>query len=147
MSRLKRDWSEKEMAELHRGLSRLVSPFDSQGDFKIFLQSAAQTAENATELAPPEVVKYPHYKVSGEVSAEGEYVFQADVYASGESQKHQGWLSRSDNLTRLSMVSDKPEVERQIKCGALSFQIFIWDRDQLDNIQQKIGTGIRSIRI
>lgn len=146
MSKLKRDWSDKEMADLHRGLSRLVSPFDGQGDFKIFIQSPVQTAEHATELTPPEVIKYPHYKVIGEVSAEGKYIFCANVYASGESQKYEGWLSRSDNLPRLSMVSDKSEVEHQIKCGALSFQIFIWDRDQLDNIQQKIGTGIRSIR-
>lgn len=146
MSKLKRSWSGKEMTELHRGLSRLVSPFDDRGDFRIFLQSAEQTVGNATELTPPEVVKYPHYKVSGEVSAEGKYIFQADVYASGESQKYEGWLSRTDNLARLSMVSDMPETGHQIKCGALSFQIFIWDRDQLDNIQQKIGTGISSIR-
>ncbi|MBO9830589.1 ATP-binding protein [Xanthomonas sp. A2111] len=146
MSKLKRDWSEKEMAELRRGLSRLISPFDDHGDFKIFLQSASQTAESATELAPPEVVKYPHYKVSGEISAEGKYLFRADVLASGESQEYEGWLSRSDNLTRLSMVGDRSEIRHSIKCGAISFQILIWDRDQLDNIQQKIGTGITNIR-
>jgi hypothetical protein len=73
MNRLKRAWGDKELRDLRRGLSRLVSPFEQERDFRIFLEVPGETASVA-EIAAPEIIRYAHYTIEGEMDAEGRCV-------------------------------------------------------------------------
>jgi len=149
MNRLKRTWGDKELEALRRGLSRLISPFDGNQEFKIFFQLPEQLDGMAQELEPPDVIKYPHYTLSGSVDEHGKFVFSVTLHAAGTTEKFSGWLKRSKIGKRPiieSQIDSLSEDEEIIMCGPFSFDILVWDRDQLDNIDQKLGTGIRNIR-
>lgn len=150
MNKLKRTWSFKELEELRRGLSRLISPFEEDRDFRIFLQLPDQSANNAQELEPPEIINFPHYTLDGSITSNGAFTLDVKLHAVGESHPITGWFLRSASSPQTLTKSENPPSfengERGIRCGALSFHILVWDRDQLDNIEQKLGTGIRSIR-
>ena len=150
MKRLKRTWGHKELEDLRRALSRLISPFDGDQNFKIFFQLPEQLDENIQEIEPPEIIKYPHYSLYGEVGELGGFNFSISLHASGATEKFEGWFRKSNESSDNSLLESNLEVlpddEDKVVCGAFSFNIFVWDRDQLDNIDQKLGTGIRSIR-
>lgn len=148
MNGLKRTWGNKELDELRRGLSRLISPFDGDHNFKIFFQLPEQSDETAQELEPPEVIKYPHYTLAGEVDELGKFVFSVTLHAAGTNEEFIGQLKRSAKNNDIVETKDEsmPEGKELVMCGPFSFNILVWDRDQLDNIDQKIGTGIRNIR-
>jgi signal transduction histidine kinase len=148
MSKLKRTWTEVELNDLHRGLSRLISPFETDKKFRIFLQLPHETASTAQEVEAPEVIKYPHYSIDGTVSDKGRYTLTIHVYSEAETKTFTGWFRRdvSPGQTTVGMFEVADDETRPIICGALSFRVLVWDRDQLDNINQKLGTGIRSIR-
>ncbi|MBB6247738.1 ATP-binding protein [Rhodanobacter sp. A1T4] len=173
MNKLKRTWATRELDELRRGLSRLISPFEADRDFKIFFQLPDQSVGSAQQLEPPEIINYPHYTLSGEINDRGEFKFIVSLHATGEVETFQGWMRRSGMSDQViesaGPLSERPfgDVEADATqgggssaekidfskqsdgaplCGAFSFQVLVWDRDQLDNIEQKLGTGIRSIR-
>ncbi len=146
MNRLKRAWGDKEIYSLKKSLSRLISPFDGEKGFRIFIQLPGDDAEQPRELEPPEVLKYPHYTLSGRVDKHGDFEFRAELHASAIVEAFTGKLVNSD-------VKDRGVVEfvdgkggHPLVCGPFSFNILVWDRDQLDNIDQKLGVGIRDIR-
>ncbi|GAB1840264.1 ATP-binding protein [Achromobacter xylosoxidans] len=146
MNGLKRAWGDKEVYALKKSLSRLISPFDGERGFKIFIQLPGDDAEQPRELEPPEVLKYPHYTLSGKVDKDGDFEFRAELHASAIVEIFVGKLVNSD-------VKDRGVVEfvdgkggHPLVCGPFSFNILVWDRDQLDNIDQKLGSGIRDIR-
>jgi len=148
MNKLKRTWTEGELKDLHRGLSRLISPFEADKNFRIFLQLPDETASTAQEVEAPEVIKYPHYSIDGTVSDKGRCTLTIHVYSEAETKTFTGWFRRdvSSRQTTVGMFEVADDETRPITCGALSFRVLVWDRDQLDNINQKLGTGIRSIR-
>lgn len=146
MNGLKRAWGDREVYSLKRSLSRLISPFDSEKKFKIFIQLPGDDVAQPRELEPPEVLKYPHYTLSGSVDKEGGFNLRVELHSSATVETFTGKLVNSE-------VKDRGVVEfvdgkggSPLVCGALSFDILVWDRDQLDNIDQKLGTGIRDIR-
>lgn len=143
MNGLKRAWGDKEVYSLKKSLSRLISPFDGEKGFRIFIQLPGDDAEEPRELEPPEVLKYPHYTLSGTVDEHGEFEFRAVLHASAILEVFTGKLVNSNKgvVEFIDGKGDDPLV-----CGPLSFNILVWDRDQLDNIDQKLGTGIRDIR-
>ena len=149
MNRLKRTWGGKEIDDLRRGLSRLISPFDTERGFRIFLQLPDESAGDAQEVEPPTIVKYPHYSIGGNVQADGRFTLSIEVHSTGASETRSGWFGRS-NTKRGELASfeteHRPENFDPITCGAFDFRILVWDRDQLDNIEQKLGIGLRSIR-
>lgn len=149
MNHLKRSWGTRELSDLRRGLSRLVSPFEADRGFRIFLQLPDQTVGTAQELEPPEIIKYPHYELSGSVDQAGKFDFDIKLNSTAFSQKIVGWFRRSTGAKQEIVESAEEEPglgEVPIVCGAFSFNILVWDRDQLGSVDQKIGTGIRSIR-
>lgn len=145
MNGLKRSWRDQEIDALKRSLSRLISPFDEERGFKVFIQLPGDDVEQPRELEPPEVLKYPHYTLSGEMDATGVFKFNIELHASGVVQDFVGKLVHSEVGRGLTELSDG-KTGSPIICGPLSFNILVWDRDQLDNIDQKLGTGIRDIR-
>ncbi|GAA4796338.1 hypothetical protein GCM10023307_22810 [Lysobacter hankyongensis] len=145
MNGLKRGWSTHEVGELRRGLSRLISPFEAEREFRIFLQLPDEDESSSQELEPPEVIKYPHYTLKGDVDAQGKFHIAVELHATGETEVFSGWFQRVAP-TAVTEAIEPIEKAAFMTCGPISFQIFVWDRDQLDNVEQKIGTGIRSIR-
>jgi signal transduction histidine kinase len=150
MNRLKRTWGDHEIDDLKRGLSRLVSPFDADQDFRIFLQLPTDHAENAQELEPPQIIKYPHYTVDGNIESNGQYALKIQVHAEADAVNQSGWLRRKIQGRAsevISLANDQlPENSRPLTCGPLSFRVLVWDRDQLDSVDQKLGIGLSSIR-
>jgi signal transduction histidine kinase len=150
MNRLKRTWNDNELNELRRGLSRLVSPFETERDFRIFLQLPGETASAAREVEPPQVINYPHYSISGNVASDGRFELKARFGQDPEDKVLMGWF-RHASLSSSSEVVERADgdaLEETLPpvCGPISFRILVWDRDRLDDIDQKLGTGIRSIR-
>jgi signal transduction histidine kinase len=147
MNSLKRSWGAQDIDVLKRSLSRLISPFDGERGFKVFIQLPGDNVELPRELEPPEVLKYPHYTLSGNVDAVGEFEFAIELHASGVVENFSGKLVHSevDGRGVIEAVVDG-KTASPLVCGPLSFNILVWDRDQLDNIEQKLGTGIRDIR-
>lgn len=146
MNGLKRAWGNKEVYSLKRSLSRLISPFDGEKGFRIFIQLPGDDAEQPRELEPPEVLKYPHYTLSGSVDDEGLFDFRVELHASALVENFTGKLINSEVKDRGVVEFSDGKGGHPLVCGPLSFNILVWDRDQLDNIDQKLGTGIRDIR-
>lgn len=148
MSRLKRTWTNRELEDLRRGLSRLVSPFEPHRDFRIFLQLPDETVSTAQEVEPPRIIQYPHYTIDGDIAADGHYSLQIVLHAEAKTEVLEGWFRHPALVDRTVAVAldTAEDGALPIVCGAFSFRVLVWDRDQLDNIDQKLGTGIRSIR-
>ena len=151
MSRLKRTWRARELDDLRRGLSRLVSPFDQERDFRIFLQLPEDTGGIAeAEIEAPEIIKYPHYSIEGGMDAGGRCSLTLCLYAEDAKEVIKGWFRHPDEFGRVELLAPEGAAEpagtRPVTCGPLSFKVLVWDRDKLDNVEQKLGTGIRDIR-
>ena len=67
MTGLKRPWSREDFVTLQRGLSRLVSPFNKISDFSIHMELPSEMGDFSEVIAPPKLIKYPHYSVKGTV--------------------------------------------------------------------------------
>lgn len=147
MNRLKRAWTDRELGDLRRGLSRLVSPFESHRDFRIFLQLPDETVSTAQEVEPPKIIQYPHYTIDGNVATDGRYSLDIQLHADARTETLKGWFRHPGQTGQTAVVAlNTSEGTLPVACGAFSFRVLVWDRDQLDNIDQKLGTGIRSIR-
>lgn len=150
MNHLKRDWSVTETDDLRRGLSRLVSPFDGDHNFRIFLQLPNEAVGTAQEVEPPKVIEYPHYSLDGAVAEDGKYTLTLSNHAGDKVESRNGWFRRHTFEGRTSVIAtnnrDDLGDSEPITCGKFDFRVLVWDRDQLDNIDQKLGVGIRSIR-
>lgn len=150
MVNLKNKWSSSGFEEIQRGLSRLVSPFAEYSKFRIYIEAPAGFEHYTSEIKPPEVIKYPHYSVTGEVFGDGHYALRYEALATGLVENlngafvvhpKDGWIM-SEGGERL--VQD--ENYHPPACGPLAIQLRVWDRDELGNVQQKLGGTISSVR-
>lgn len=154
MNRLKHTWEKHDLETLQRGLSRLLSPFYDNHDFNIFLNLPGEHSEFNSRITPPEIIKYPHYVVKGNIDDSGKYIFSVCIGEESEPHKFEGYFYKvfSTGEWLLHHSSEKPEIssesknEKAIESGPFEFELRIWDRDELENVNQKIGGGIRSIR-
>lgn len=149
MNRLKRSWETRDLDGLKRSLSRLISPFESDNGFRIFLHLPDEDTDIYQELEPPEVIKYPHYTLTGKLDSAGRFNIFVELHSVGANEKFNGAFVRSEDKNRGVIdigSNEKLDDTNKISCGPLSFKILVWDRDQLDNIDQKLGVGIRDIR-
>ncbi|PBQ22071.1 hypothetical protein CCL08_01385 [Pseudomonas congelans] len=148
MSKLKRSWNASNFDEVQRGLSRLVSPFAELSGFKINIEAPVGFEKYTAEIGPPEIVKYPHYTIEGEVYGDGRFSISYKIVAVDKTEvvegfffRHpkSGWMMR-DGARDISEVFVSPE------CGPLKIQLRVWDRDELGNIVQMLGGTISSVR-
>ncbi|MFT7043829.1 MAG: nitrogen-specific signal transduction histidine kinase [Candidatus Azotimanducaceae bacterium] len=153
MNYLKHTWGNKDFKELERGLSRLISPFSPVKDFNIYLKKGDQGNLSLTRIEAPEIIKYPHYIVKGRISSDGQYEYEISVKALGKKTRKSGFFVRKNikNEWLVQPLENAIELEgnegfEAINCGGFNFELRVWDRDDLGNVEQKIGTGIRSIR-
>lgn len=159
MNRIKRDWGNPELSDLQRGLSRLISPFLDSKDFSIHLELPDEFLGYTQEIRPPEIIKYPHYSVRGIVNADGEYDISINVETERDPQVEKGlfvMLPGKDRRETRDIAGGtaekdlkeltKENPQARINCGPFTLELRVWDRDELDNLTQKLGTGIRSIQ-
>jgi len=163
LNQLKHKWERKDLENLKRGLSRLMSPFELKDDFKIYLELPAPFQDFSAQITAPDIIKYPHYKIFGTVTSDGHFDYTVSIEASGNSEPFKGFfVAKKTSLDWDVVHSERSAKEligedenesgktsssiREISCGPLNFEILVWDRDDLENVNQKIGGGIRSVR-
>lgn len=154
MNRLKHTWERHDLENLQRGLSRLLSPFYAKNDFNIFLDLPEGHSEFNSRITPPEIIKYPHYVVKGGMEVDGGYSFSVRIEEESKSHEFNGYFYKvfSGGEWELYPTDEKPEYqaesqkEKAVESGPFEFELRIWDRDELENVNQKVGGGIRSIR-
>lgn len=154
MSTLKHTWEKHDLENLQRGLSRLLSPFYSTNYFNIFLDLPEDVSGYDSRITPPEIINYPHYVVKGHVTDDGGYAFSVRIEEESYEHAFNGYFYKifSGGEWELHPSDEKPiphedpRKKRSIESGPFLFELRIWDRDGLDNVDQKIGGGIRSVR-
>lgn len=150
---LRQSWERKHLEELTRALARLVAP-DSDAapsNFEIRLELPEQFADLSTSIRPPAILKYPHYKVNGKIEADGSYSFTYHLLSSGKTSTVKGhlWWLEGGNTSEFRAVDgdgERPEGARPPECGPLSFELRVWDRDELGNVVQKTNSSIKDVR-
>ena len=162
MKYLKKTWDEEDCKKLQRGLSRLVSPFYKQSNFQISVQFPEGFSDYSGEISPPAIIKYPHYSITGIVREDGNYECSIQIYSLGKNIREHGYFIKMKNQkskkwdllsvsqdTYLGMTDpERPDASnfRKITSGKFDFELRIWDRDDLGNIEQKVGENIATIR-
>lgn len=146
MSGLKKEWGPQELRDLQRGLSRLISPFFSENEFRIYLRLPGEVNENPQQIEAPEIIRYPHYTLAASVAADGEFKLVVELHATGRVTSESGKLIFSEGNREVMAAAESSDESRNLECGPFELHLRVWDRDQLDNLEQKIGTGLRSIR-
>jgi signal transduction histidine kinase len=160
MSGLKQKWEAKHFEDLRRGLSRLIPPRLGNGkqpahqDFEIELDLPPEFSEFSSKVHPPEVLKYPHYTVSGHVKTDGKFKLTYKILAKGTEELFAGQFLRLPNskgklefrAVETKMLEDLPEERTEIICGPLELQLRVWDRDELGNVVQTTHSTIRNVR-
>ncbi len=148
---LKHKWVDSSVRDLRRTLSRLISPQQKKSDgFRIRLTVVGlDDEESAEDIQAPDLIKYPHYRITGKINADGRYRIRYTVGATGERLTRKGTFERQTKDPFELVARDRgdaPEDIRPIACGPLRFDFRIWDRDDLGNVEQRTGSTIRDIR-
>lgn len=162
MNNLTQAWDAERFRLVQRGLSRLVSPFKENRDFRVFLQAPEEFAEFSSEISPPAALNYPHYAVSGTVDVQGRCTLNLEVHATGEIKPVTGGFVRDtkgglqyldeEAYSKLQRaIEAKPEGTHEWKkklpvCGPLQIELRVWDRDDLGNVIQKTKSNLQNIR-
>ena len=162
MSKMKKEWSELEFRDLQRDLSRLISPFIQFPDFRIKLDLPEEFSKYSKEILSPEIIKYPHYSVKGNIDQEGYYKIKIKAYATGLIKNLSGlflWgeikngtdsdilMLTDEQAGKLLERMSKSEVaSRKIQTGPFEVELRIWDRDELGNVIQGTKSTIQDVR-
>jgi signal transduction histidine kinase len=157
MSSLRQGWGTKEFDELTRGLSRLVAPAQQKNaagsEFEIFLELPQELSEYSKKIAPPAILGHPHYLIQGSVNTDGSYQIAYSILNSGEVSKIEGRfvrvLTTKNRYEFRAIDASEPAPPKDVltlACGALTFELRVWDRDELGNVVQKTQSTIRDIR-
>jgi len=163
MSHLAQAWDAERFRLIQRGLSRLISPFKENKDFSIYLEAPEAFSEFSSEIAPPVVLNYPHYTVTGNVDLQGRCDLTLEVKATGEIKRVTGgfvrerkeglqYLDEAAYLELKQTTESDPEdglgkwKEKLPACGPLHIELRIWDRDDLGNVVQQTGSNVQNIR-
>lgn len=155
-------WDHDRFRLIQRGLSRLVSPFKENKDFKVFLQAPDEFSEFSSEISPPAALSYPHYSVEGEIDEHGVCNLKLEVHATGDEALVTGGFVRDNkdglqHLEKGAYIQLKEAMESQPNgvaewgkrlptCGPLKIELRIWDRDDLGNVIQQTNSTLRNIR-
>ena len=147
-------WTSTEYEELKENLARLLSPFESQADFRIFVKELDTLDSNIIELESPKFLNEPKYKILGNVDNDGEifwnYVFQPIDQRPGRTAS--GRIAWEQIRMTASEVKDQ-HLPSKMQSGPFKFEIRAWDIGADDilevashfNIQKRyIRSAIRS---
>ncbi|MFC1897177.1 ATP-binding protein [Chloroflexota bacterium] len=121
MRELKTVWGKTQFEDLQRRLSKLITPSfiesdsDIKQDFQIILKLPETFSEFSEAIKPPEIIKRPHYIISGDVGAKGDYELKLKFRDKGIEEIKKGVFSLSSGKTP--------------KCGPFKIELRVWNRD------------------
>lgn len=126
---LQTTWDEAKVADLEDNLARLLSPFASQDDFKIFLNGPLQAASEAVQIESPDFLSKPKYLIKGEVDKKGNieshYEFKPIREGKGRTKTLElRWPQFYDSISESERLRFDP---KKARCGPFSFEIRAWD--------------------
>ena len=110
----KKHWTEDDFQDLHDRLSRLISPFDEIGGFKIQL-NIPSFPQFTGVVEPHALTRSPKYQLSGSLSAD------ANVTAT---------LKVDNKIRKEYKAHPIGGKDATVACGAFAFDIRAWDRDR-----------------
>lgn len=148
MSGLKVTWDTARVEDLHRALSRLILPRRADTFHVRLSVTGGVHGESSNAIEPPELIKYPHYRILGVVRADGRYRIKYAIEADAQLVTKTGRFVRhtSEPLDLISISGEAPKDTKPIACGPLRLNFRVWDRDDLGNIVQRTHSTIRNIR-
>ncbi|MCD6393522.1 MAG: ATP-binding protein, partial [Planctomycetes bacterium] len=127
---LKTEWDEDKISELRDNLSRLISPFASTDDFKIFLKThILQGGLEELEISAPEFLSKPKYAIRGHVDKDGTVrcKYEFSPIPPGKKEPRTSSLT----LTWDQIVKTNEDLGRyknlEPECGSFDFEIRAWD--------------------
>ena len=110
----KKHWREDDFRNLHDRLSRLISPFDEIGGFKIHLEIPSFPQFTGV-VEPHALTRMPKYQLLGSLSVEGNVTATLKV----DNKVHKKYEAHP--------IGDK---DVRVGCGAFEFDVRAWDRDR-----------------
>lgn len=147
-------WSSAEYEELEENLARLLSPFESPSEFRIFLKKLDTHDSNVVEIESPKFLNEPKYKIWGNVDNSGMIFWN---YAFQPIDKRPGRMTAGSiawEQIRMTASEEKDQqLPREMQSGPFKFEIRAWDIGADDilevsshfNIQKRfIRSAIRS---
>ena len=150
ISRLSRSWNTDNIAELRDDLARLVSPFKTNTDFRIYLTIADQSEPTAADkIESPGFLSKPKYAVRGHVDPTGNIRCKYEYRPLRGKPRHQAhnikWSQIYDGLEEHERdMLDR----RKAPCGPFGFEIRAWDltSDDTLEIHERFNLTKNSIR-
>ena len=147
---LRSEWDERLCGDLKDNLERLVSPFSSTNDFRIFFESTANGAsEGPVAIRSQPFLSEPKYRIHGTVDEEGNaracYQYSA-MDASGTTRRRDTALPWS----RIAHEANSREGRRYDdcpNCGPFSFDIRAWDISSKDTQEIAVRFDLQKSRI
>lgn len=122
------NWTASEYGELKENLARLLSPFESKTEFRIFLKELDASDSNVVEIESPKFLDEPKYKILGDVDENGNvswsYIFQPiDKRPGRETAGNISW-----EQIRIAASEEKDrQLPEEMQAGAFQFEIRAWD--------------------
>ena len=125
-------WSEEDFEHLQARLARLVSPFDEIEGFRIKLDLPG-FPQLSGEVEPPKLILKPKYLLRGKLDKSGAFT---------------GEIRIDDNVVETFRSRRVEGKDKHPFCGHFEVEVRAWDRDRegLDPIVERLGTGIREVR-
>lgn len=143
------NWTASEYNDLQENLARLLSPFESKGDFRIFLKELDAPDSSVVEIESPKFLDEPKYKIFGNISEDGNILWQ---YGYQPIDKRPG-RSTHGNITweqlRMSATDEKDQkLPQEVLCGPFNFEIRAWDigADDILEVASNFNIQKKSIR-
>lgn len=128
----KKNWDEDDFRNLHDRLSRLISPFDEIGGFRINLEIPSFPQFTGV-VEPHALTSMPKYQLLGTLSVEGYVTAKLKV----DNKVHKKYEAHPTG-----------KKDAKVGCGAFEFDIRAWDRDRpgLSPYMAKFNMNITEVR-
>jgi signal transduction histidine kinase len=139
MEGLRVAWDKDRLEDLRAKLSRLIPPFEAArgldaADFQIWLDLPSRFASLSGRVEPPEVIRNPHYNLTGHVDGDGVFHLTIIFRGTSESQEIRG------------KINARTAVDKG--CGPFDIELRVWDRDQasLAGLAEESSSTVRELR-
>lgn len=134
ISKLRTDWTPDRLGELRENLARLVSPFSTHRDFRIFLSAPGEDSETV-EIEAPDFLGRPKYAIRGHATERGDVQCKYEYNPIGQGTRRGKALTRTwDDIYR--NLEDKSEFDKEgSRCGPFDFEIRAWDLTPEDTLE------------
>ncbi len=159
MSGLKRSWLKADFQEIERSLSRMLPPFKTISRFRVILELPKRFAEAPKEIDPPTILASPHYRVTASVRRDGTYTIALEAPAKAKALAWRGRTMRIGDEPPIVFHDSKTPADPHVldedagdlvpvspACGPLKVELLIWDRDDLGNIVESLGSSLADAR-